>query len=161
MNIHFFLHIRIREESHACREKVFSTSPQETQNDMMFCSFCGPWMSLLTCASGWDAGFYRHEQLQREESTGVLSASFMTWHRARKLHPVRKAPELVTTDLTHVLSCRFWYECHDGYCGQMSLVFLPHHDPEYLLPRSWAHLVAPLFLILSLVSSRFGSFCIL
>ena len=102
-------------------------------------------MSPLMCASGRDVGHYRQQQRELEESTGILTGSFMTWHRARKLHPVRKAPELVTTDITHVLSCRFWYECHDGYCGQMSLVFLPHHDPEFLLPRSWAHLVAPIF----------------
>ena len=109
------------------------------------------------CVLWGDLGYYRQEQRQREDSTGVLSGSFINWHRQRKLHPTRKAPELVTSDLTHVLSCRFWYECHDGYCGQMALLFLPHHDPEFLLPRSWAHLVflhPTLILVISFDVSR-------
>ena len=112
--------------------------------------FVSPSFSFSLWVVGAGRGYYRDEQRQRAESSGVLSGSFMNWHRQRKLHPSRKAPEMVTSDFTHVLSCRLWYECHDGFSGQMALLFLPHHDPEHLLPRSWPHLVSPLVVIVTI-----------
>ena len=60
-------------------------------------SFCCTIVSLpllLSCVVGVDPGFYREDQRLRAESTGVLSGSFMNWHRQRKFHPSRKAPEI-------------------------------------------------------------------
>ena len=58
---------------------------------------------LRSCVVGVDRGFYREDQRLRAESSGVLSGSFMNWHRQRKFHPARKTPEMVTSEVTHVL----------------------------------------------------------
>ena len=77
---------------------------------------------------------------------GVVSESFLVWHRSREYDKDAEAPKYregrhnQRSVQTSVVACRYWYELTDGYWGQFTLTQLPHLYPKQLLPVTFKHI---------------------